>query len=151
MIYFECNTDEILVKALGFTKTERCHAGSKGEVCNKLSNSKNSKGLVDEDPASPQPSYIQSLIEKNHEDMSLKKFFDSKRENVLVVLCPRLEGWVLRAAEQADVDPLNFGLPNDEKNLHKQGNTSLKQFEEFVQEIESRNNPMFNFLKSLLS
>jgi hypothetical protein len=61
MIYIECRPDKILVEALSVPEEEIIHAGSKGNVCNRLSRIRNSKGLVDEDPESAQPTYIRRL------------------------------------------------------------------------------------------
>ena len=50
MIYVECYADETLVKVLGIPGKEIVHAGGKGNICNKLSKTNCSKGLIDEDP-----------------------------------------------------------------------------------------------------
>ena len=57
MIYLECDPDKALVKALGMSNKAIQHVYSKGNVCNKLAKSSHSKGLVDEDPTSPQPAF----------------------------------------------------------------------------------------------
>ena len=61
MIYVECDTDVALVKNLDIPKKEIIHAGNKGNVCNRLRKTKNSIGLIDEDPQSGQPRYIKNL------------------------------------------------------------------------------------------
>ncbi len=103
MIYLECDPDKALVQTLGLPAKEIKHVYSKGNVCNKLAKSSQSKGMVDEDPLSSQPSYIEKLRLQSHEHQ-IKILYDEKAQNRLIVLCPRLEEWVLRAAQDAGVN-----------------------------------------------
>ncbi len=57
----ECEPDEVLVRSLGVPKKKIRHVHSKGNVCRRLLKNKNSVGVVDEDPESVQPSYIQKF------------------------------------------------------------------------------------------
>lgn len=61
MIYVECKPDTTLLSVLGVPRKEIFHAGGKGNVCVRLSKITDSKGLVDEDPESPQPGYLKKL------------------------------------------------------------------------------------------
>lgn len=149
MIYFECDADGILIKTLGFTKKDVFHAGSKGEVCNRLSKVQRSRGLVDEDPGDTQPTYIKNLQRPDPENFI--RILRGPKENAVIMLCPRLEEWALRAAQEVKVDPLDFNLPKDPDELHKIGNLSIKNLEKFVREIESKKSPMFKALKKILS
>lgn len=81
MIFVECKPDEALLKSLGATKKRIDHRGNKPEVCKALEKSNNSKGLIDEDPWSTQPRYIDRLhITQNlKEDMGLVVFQMKKR------------------------------------------------------------------------
>lgn len=107
MIYLECYSDEALVKALGIHKKEIYHSYSKGNVCKKLEKNSESKGLVDEDPFSTQPSYIGKLKTNSHE-YDIKLLYDEIANNHLIVLCPRLEDWILKAAKEAGINVKNI-------------------------------------------
>jgi hypothetical protein len=134
MIYLECEPDKALIRTLGISSKEIKHEYSKGNVCNKLSKTKNSKGLVDEDPSSAQPSYIGRLKLLSFEN-NIKLLSDEKAQNLLIVLCPRLEEWILRAAQELGINVEDYGLPNKANQLHKVINTKI---ENLVRLLENR-------------
>ena len=105
MIYTECKPDSMLVKTLGIPKKEIIHLGGKPEVCKQLEKQENCKGLVDEDPFSIQPSYLKKLhVRENLSDYGFRVLNDNFNNNDLIVLCPRLEEWVLKATKEAQID-----------------------------------------------
>lgn len=118
MIYVECNPDKVLVKTLGLPKKVIRHAGDKGKVCNKLRHNTNSIGLVDEDPGSNPPSYFEVLKHLSYKNQ-IRLLLDEKNRNHLIVLCPRLEEWVLKAASEIAIDISKYGLSNDANELHE--------------------------------
>ncbi|MCX9012063.1 MAG: hypothetical protein OIN66_13195 [Candidatus Methanoperedens sp.] len=134
MIYLECYTDKALVMALGIHKKEIYHSGSKGNVCRNLAKNSRARGLVDEDPSSAQPGYIGKLrlLSLEHE---IKLMHDEKSRNYLIVLCPRLEDWVLKAAKEVKVDVEDYGLPDDAEELHRIININPKKFCHLVGDI----------------
>jgi hypothetical protein len=137
MIYLECEPDKALVRAFGIARKEIKHMFSKGNVCNRLEKTKNSKGLVDEDPLSPQPSYIgklKSLSRKN----GIRLLFDEKKQNYLIALCPRLEDWVLNVTKEANIDVSKYGLPNDPNKLHEALNIKLDKFSDLIDKIKQK-------------
>lgn len=134
MIYLECNPDEVLVETLGIPKQEMRHEGGIGGVCNRLKKSQNTKGLVDEDPRGTRPRYVQTLTLCSNEQ-DIKVFYDKSAENYLLMLCPRLEGWVLGAARKARVDVTQYGFPDEEDKLHKMVNFKLKDFEKLLNDL----------------
>ncbi|MDZ7313714.1 MAG: hypothetical protein ONB45_20835 [candidate division KSB1 bacterium] len=144
MIYLECEPDKVLVSVLGIPSKEIKHAHSKGNVCNKLAKSSHSKGLVDEDPPSAQPSYIGQLRLHSHEHQ-IKLLYDEKAQNLFIVLCPRLEEWILAAAKEAGVDIQDYGLPPEANQLHKVINTRLGSLALLIESIKRRS----KMLKSL--
>jgi len=137
MLYVECKSDFIMVNTLGVFKQNIIHAGNKSKVCKRLEKSDFSKGLADEDPSSEQPSYIDqlNLIQNQHE---IKIFQDNKRRNYLIVLCPRLEEWVLKAAKEADLDISRYNLPDDGEQLHKVINLDIRKFEKLVSDLKGK-------------
>ncbi len=150
MIYLECYSDEALVKALGVHKKEIFHSGSKGNVCKKLEKSIKSKGLVDEDPFSTQPSYIGKLKTNSHE-YDIKLLYDEIAKNYLIVLCPRLEDWILKAAKEAGINIKDYSLPDDANELHKIINTKLEKFILLIEDIKKRSKMLITLEKMIRS
>lgn len=146
MIYVECKPDLALVRAITeIPRKEIIHEGGKSEVCRRLEKRMNCKGLVDEDPQSSQPPYIRRM--KEERDLSkhkVKILHDNSNENYLVVLCPRLEEWILEAAKEANIDVRNYNLPDDPAKLHEEINFNLKKLEELIKALRN-----FNRLKTL--
>jgi hypothetical protein len=148
MIYLECNPDKALVSVLGIPNKEIKHAFSKGNVCNQLAKHKNVKGVVDEDPASPQPSYVGKLKLHSHEH-GIKFWHDDKNQNRLIMLCPRLEEWILKAAQDAGVNMQDYGLPNHANQSHHIINTRLDSLKNLIKSTRDKSK-MLMALEGLL-
>lgn len=148
MIYLECNADFALVGILGVPRQEREHSGNKGNVCNKLKKARNSKGLVDEDPRTVQPSYLESLhlLSREHE---IKVLYDEKGQNYLIILCPGLEAWIIKAAKETETNMEKFGLPDDSNELHKIINSKIPKFVSLL-EYMKQNSRMLKALERIL-
>lgn len=139
MYLVECKPDEVLVKVLtGTSRKNITHAGNKSELLKKLAERfLNSKGIVDEDPLSHQPPHLKKFEEKpNLAVYDIKLFHQKSGNNVLIMLCPRLEDWILKAAHEANVNPEGYGLPDDPEKLHEQINIKTDKFQEFVESIQ---------------
>lgn len=137
MIFVECEPDKTLVKVLGVPRKEVRHAYGKGNICNRLEKSRNSKGLVDEDPYSIQPPYISNLKLCSNED-EIEVLYEEKNQNTLILLCPKLEDWILKAVKEASIDIRNYGLPDDADKLHEAINTKIVSFENLLNDIKKR-------------
>lgn len=137
MIYLECKPDKALVGALGVPRKEIRHLFSKGNVCNKLEKSRNSRGLVDEDPLSTQPSYIRKL-KPYSEKAGIKLLHDEDNQNYLIILCPTLEEWILEVVKEVGIDMSSYGLPDDTSRLHEAINTKLKNFKYLLDDIKQK-------------
>jgi len=143
MIYTECKPDSALVKLLGIPKKQILHLGGKPEVCKQLAKRENWKGLVDEDPFSVQPPYLKELqAKKDLSNYGLKILNDNSKNNDLIVLCPRLEEWVIKAAKEAGIDIKRYNLPDDGEQLHKVINLDLRKFERLVNDLEGKSKMM---------
>jgi len=147
LIFIECEPDKVLVRTLGVPRGRIRHAHSKGNVCRRLLKNKNSVGVVDEDPESIQPSYLQQL-ELISEEHDIKLLYDRQRENYVIVLCPTLEGWIVKAAVDAGVDLSRYGLPAIPEELHKVVNLKIKNYERMLRDI--RNSERLSGLSRLL-
>lgn len=150
MIYLECNPDKVLVSALGISSKEIKHAYSKGNVCNTLVKNSNAIGLVNEDPSGSQPGYIKTLQHQAFQH-GVKLLVDQRRGNRLIMLCPRLEEWIISAAKEAGINLIDYDLPEDAKQLHKIINLKQSSFNRFVDDIKSSSaklQTLASFLKS---
>lgn len=138
MIYVECKPDFALVKSItNISKRKIVHEGGKSEICRRLERQKNCRGLVDEDPWSIQPPYVKKT--KLEDDLSkheIKILHDNSNNNYLVVLCPRLEDWLLKAAEESKIDVKKYNLPNDAEKLHGEINIDLDKFRRLVNDLK---------------
>jgi hypothetical protein len=149
MIYVECKPDRVLVTTLGIPGTEIQHESNKVKVCKRLEKSLNCIGLVDEDPSSVQPTYIKRLEEKFHVH-NIKLLYDKETKNNLIVLCPRLEVWILEAAQGARINLGNYDLPNSAEELHNVVNTKVGKFMILIQNIKKKKSKMLITLEDLL-
>lgn len=149
MYYVECNPDKALLCTLSISKKQVIHSYSKGNVCRRLQKTANAIGLVDEDPKSAQPSYIKTLELIDTKDR-IKLYFDSKTDNQLIMLCPRLEDWIVLAARSANKDIMKYGLPNNANALHKVINVRQHNFQRLITAIRDKS-PMFKTLIEFLT
>ena len=134
MIFVECFRDTDLVKTLGLPRKKIRHAGNKGAVCNGLAGAEQSGGLVDEDPGDGQPEYLQKMkVIKEENDTRL---LCDKKGNRILVLRPRLEDWLLKAAANAGIDVKKYGFPDNARELHKKMNTRKFKNEKFINLIK---------------
>ena len=139
MIYVECKTETALVKSLvRVPRREIIHEiKGKAGVCEKLEKHEDCKGLVDEDPQSAQPPYIRKLtLEDDFPQGELKVLCDESKGNRLIVLCPKFEDWILKAAREAKVDVRKYGLPDDPDELHKVINLNLVKLEKLLEGLK---------------
>lgn len=150
-LFLECNPDEILAKTLGVPQSAITHSNDKGGVCKRLSNSTGMKGMIDEDPMSAQPAYLKGLKEKE-KIHSIRYLIDYHRSHTVIVLCPRLEEWILQACKNRTgwIDITRFGLPDNSNRLHEDINFRLKNFQKAVQKLVELKKPAILHLQSLL-
>jgi len=138
MIFVECNTEETLAKQFGFGKKEIIHSGSggKSKVCKRLEKAVKSKALVDEEyPTANKPPYQTKLVQIDNKH-NIKVLYDKKKQNRLIMLCPRFEEWILEAAKVAGVKMENYGLPDDADKLHNIINFKLPALERLITDIK---------------
>ena len=115
MIYVECKPDELLVRQVTDLRRRQVvhEAKGKGGVCNRLMKNRDLVAMVDEDPEATQPTYMARLSLRNESaELGLKLYLDSSRNNRIVVLCPKLEDWLLSAADDSGLSMSAFGLPD---------------------------------------
>ena len=152
MIYVECKPDEALVRRLtGLGKRSVRHESGKGQVFNRLEKQRNSRALVDEDPGKPQHSYFATMsLARDLPGAGLKVFTDRSKGHRVVLLCPRLEDWIVAAASEAGLDAREHSLLNDPKRLHSVINTNLSRFEALLDALQAVSSQRLNALRTLL-
>ena len=153
MYLVECKPDAVLVQFLTLASRKNIqHAGNKSELLKKLTEHySDSKGVIDEDPWSIQPPHMQKFKEKqNLTSFGLKVLHQTSKNNTLIVLCPRLEEWILEAAREANVDPQKYNLPNDSVKLHQQINIQIDKFQRLVEKLKTKSNRFKKLASGLL-
>lgn len=153
MYLVECKPDAILVKSLTLASRKNIHhAGNKSELLKKLAERYgDSKGVIDEDPGSIQPPHLQKFEEKQQlTSCNLKILRQTSKNNTLIILCPRLEDWILEASREVSIDLKRYNLPNDSRKLHQQINIQIENFQKLVEDLKSESNRLKE-LKRLLT
>ena len=122
MIYVECNPDTIIANLIvGRRNVE--HLSGKSRVCRKLMEQKNCKGFVDEDESVQKHPYFRELrnsgLITKYPKCDLIVYEDNIRNNVLILLRPKLEEWVVTAARLARIHLQQYQLPNNPDELHE--------------------------------
>ncbi len=153
MIYVECKPDGILVRALTTMPQREIIHEIKGkyEVVKKISRRKSCGAVIDEDPASNQPAYLATMVTLQDLPERGLKVLGDESDNRIVVMCPRLGEWTIRAAREGRVDVSRFNLPDDPLKLHGIINADLRKFERLVEDLKDsdRLRALSNVLSSL--
>lgn len=139
----ECKPDYALARLLSSRKIE--HAGNKSGVLKKLvrgsgvPNFENSAGMVDEDPLSSRNPSLKQFTELERLDEVNIKFLHYKwLNNRLIILCPKLEGWIIAAAKEAQVRLRDYDLPDNPESLHAVINLKTDNFEDLIRCLRDR-------------
>jgi len=118
-ILVECYPDAAILRALGVSKKQLRHERCKGEVVKRLRKFDCATGLIDEDPASTQPRDLDNYKELQvMEGLRLLAHRDDKNKR-LIIVCPRLEDWLIQRAKSLGVKPEKYNLPSDPDRLHR--------------------------------
>ena len=121
MIAVECYADTRLVSIMGAKTASIRHAGGKGQVLDVLRKGRAEVGLVDEDPGSIEyPEMRNYRLMEKLEGIRLLRHTGTADKRVIVI-CPRLEDWMLERARTSGVDPSEFGLAVNPRALHASG------------------------------
>ena len=151
----ECKPDRLLVKKLTIaTNKPIVHSGNKTKVLyDLLNNYESSIGLVDEDPHSTKPALMSYFgAPKNVKNCDLEILIDECRNNKLVVIKPRLEEWILTAANKTGIDiRKDFNLPNNGQDLHSIININLDRYEKLIECLQEKNNIYLSTLTQILN
>jgi hypothetical protein len=88
-----------------------------------------------------------------HESLEhdVRVYVDNKRQNRLVVICPRLEDWLVQCAKSSKLKMTDFGFESDNGLfLHREINHRLSNVERLVAELLAVKNPRILRLQDLI-
>ena len=149
MIYVECKPDAALANTIGEKKID--HAGCKSEVIKRLMKTEGCVGLIDEDPNRIQPPFlVKYSLEKEYPTLEIRILRDSHRNNRLILLCPRLEEWILGAVRQSGLKLEKYDLPEDPKKFHEVVNVRFAKFNKLLEDLKAARNKKLIGLKKII-
>lgn len=154
MLYVECKADETLARHLGLPRREVRHELNKDEVLKQLAKQSHCLGMVDEDPNSPRPiQFGQMVVRDDYDQLGLRVYDDAARHNQVIMLRPRLEEWLLRAARDArlDVSDRQYNLPASPARLHREINLDLSKVERLIDDLMVAGSLPIRQLRNLLT
>ncbi len=147
MYVVECKPDKVLVVIL-VKRRDIIHAGDKGRVVKYLGKHPNSIGVVDEDPGASWPGEIREYRElRELQECGIRIFLHRIAGSKLIVLCPRLEEWILEAAKEVSLDVQEFKLSEDPRRLHETINLRTEEFQQLAREMLRRKSRRLSLLK----
>ena len=138
-VFVECYPDTAVMQALGVSRKQLRHERCKGEVVKKVLKLGDAIGLIDEDPNSGQPRDLASyeLVQASAGLRLLVRRNDANRK--LIMVCPRLEDWMIQRAKATGIQPEDYDLPRDPDRLHSIPHYEQRQgFRRFLDELMQR-------------
>jgi hypothetical protein len=142
-VLVECYPDAALLRALGVSKKQLRHERCKGEVVKRVRKFDCATGLIDEDPASAQPRDLDNYKQiQAVKGLRLLASRDDKNKR-LIIVCPRLEEWLIARAKSSGILSQDYGLPSDPDKLHSIPRYEQKEgFRRFLAELKERDSGM---------
>jgi hypothetical protein len=142
MIFFvEDEPHRALLRCLKIPRRSIRVAGARGNVIKKLRDSPGDVGIVDEDPRSTQTQsheFNNYLVTKTGEGLQLRARRGSGGQR-LIVLCPRVEDWLIDRAGACQIDLKQYCLPSTTKELKDRPRYAEKEwFLRFLDELRDR-------------
>ncbi len=142
-IAVECYPDEAVLCALGVPRKQLLHQARKGEVFNWLKRTPDGVGMVDDDPASAQPRDRSSYQQVQTAEGLLLLVRQGSGGQRIIVVCPRLEEWLIQRAGVCGLDPRQYQLPGTAKELKDIPRYERKDgFRRFLVELSDRDKGM---------
>ena len=120
-------------------------------VLRRVTEESNVLGMVDQDPLTIQ-NYRKDMLDFQllTRRYSIELYQHKNTGSQLIVLCPELENWLLKATKASKVDVSKHNLPTKASALHGIINSRIPNFERLVQELVVQKNPSILHLQSLL-
>ena len=149
-LFLECKPDETLAVALGVPGRAITHCHGKGKVSKNLRDHSNVIGMVDEDAGNTETPTLKKYAEVSA-SYGVRLKLEKVQNNRLVVICPKLEDWIIEAAKSASVKMTKYNLSENPNALHADINYRLPNFQRLLAELLELNSPLLLRLKSLLA
>jgi hypothetical protein len=142
-VLVECDADEAVLRALGLPRKQLLHFGGKYELVKKLKDRAHDVGMVDEDPGKVQPKDMGNYLKAESAEGLHLLIRQGSGGQRLVIVCPKLEDWLLDRAKSSGIRPEDYGLPGEPDHLHSIPRYEQKQnFLHFLTELKERNRGM---------
>lgn len=142
-VLVECYPDAALLRALGVPRKQIRHESCKGEVVKRVLKSECAIGLIDEDPTSGQPRELANYNQIQAAEGLRLLARRSDKNKRLIIVCPRLEDWLIAKAKSSGIRPEDYGLPNDPDRLHSIPRYEQKaDFDRFLADLKERDKGM---------
>ena len=118
-VLVECNADEVVLRNLGVPKQQLFHFGGKDKLITRLRDLPDAIGVIDEDPDSTQHRDLKASYRQTDSGEGLRLLTrQGSSGQKLVVVCPKLEDWLIARAKSSGIRPEDHGLPGDPDRLH---------------------------------
>ena len=132
-VLVECYPDWEVLHFLGVPRKQLLHEPSKGRIVTRLKDLPGVTGVVDEDPASARPRDLDSYQESSDAEGLRLLTRQGSGGQRLIVLCPRLEEWLMQRARSSGIKADDYGLPRDPDRLHSVPHYEQKEgFRQFL-------------------
>lgn len=149
-LFLECKPDETLAVALGVESRAITHCHGKGRVSRNLREHSGVIGMVDEDAGTTDTPTLKQFVEVSAGyGITLK--FEKVKNNRLVVLCPKLEDWVIEAAKASGIKMIKYNLSEKPNTLHADINFRLSNLQRLLADLLEQKNPRLLRLQELLA
>ncbi len=137
----ECHADTLIVQIFKVPENLIRHKKGIHKVASEMSNFDDSRvklvGIVDDDKKNVPDYFADFQVLKRENDLLLKQ--KSNTNHFLIVVSPELEAWLLDCAKSVNINPKDFSLPENPKQLHH-----------ITSDVNLENNKNFiNFLKAI--
>ena len=143
-VLVECNADEVVLRNIGVVKKQLLHFAGRSRVISHLRNMHGAFGVVDEDPGStPHPDLNASYRQVESAEGLRLLTRHGKGGQKLVIVCPKLEDWLIDRAKSSGIRPEDYGLPADPDRLHSIPRYEQKGgFKRFLAELKEKDKGM---------
>lgn len=143
-VLVECSADEAVLRTLGVPKKQLSHFGGKDKLITQLKDVPGAVGMVDEDPDSIQHPDLKASYRRAESAEGLRLMTrQGTGGQRLVVICPKLEDWLIERAKSSGIRPEDYGLPSDPDRLHSIPRYEQKEgFRRFLAELKERDRGM---------
>ncbi len=150
MILVECYKDQELMYRIGFTPDQVDHELGRSRVLARMDNEQKAVAVVDEDPRSGEPEYLQGYAERDVAGKIRVLAWKRDHKKRVIQISPYLEEWLYGVAGRNRISPESFGLPTDPEKLHAMSlrpGKNMQNFQRFVDALRDTKDDEINTLK----